>query len=100
MSELTNLLIALPVAMAINIAFGIANGVIEVGFDKDKFKLGLLKALSMYMGVLGVVYVSYLIGDTAYLSDMITIIKVAVLWYTGNGIKHLAELLGQKKEGQ
>lgn len=104
-SNLGRALVVLPIVILGNIAFGLANGSVQEGFDRDKFKLGLFKGLYAYVGILLFVVVSMLMNDIkvslsgseyGLVDAMHLIVYGAIVKYAGSGIGNLAEFLSYK----
>ena len=89
-----NLLIALPIAMLVHICLGVANGSLKVGLDKDKFKLGIVKIVSLYLGILGIIVVTLLIGNDSYVTELNGILLTAILAYIVKAVVSIKNILG------
>lgn len=105
LNDLGNALIALPIIIVGNILFGLASGSIQYGFDKEKFKLGLVKGVSMYGGILMLVLVSIImvdlkvaLGGSEYglIDAMYIIVYGAIGNYAFSAIVNLKSLLNYK----
>lgn len=98
------LLLALPIAIAVNLLLGIVIAAVKVEYDKTKMTSGILKGLAVYAAIGGLFLISLILPQvevtgigTIDISNGITLILSAVLgFYVYQDLQKLASVFKLK----
>jgi len=98
------LLLALPIAIAVNLLLGMVIAAVKVEFDKAKMASGILKGIAVYAAIGGLYLISLILPQvevtgigTIDISNGITLILSAVLgFYVYQDLQKLANVFKLK----
>lgn len=105
MEHLIKLLIGLPIAIISNIILGIALANLKHDFDKEVLKVGVIKALLVYISIGLLVYLGTLLPELSVLinGELYTLqgaielgLYSSVLYYSGQSVLKLFKLINAK----
>lgn len=94
------LLLAIPVSIAVNILLGWAISNVNQLFDKAKLKAGILKGVAVYLSIAGLYLISLLVpeitvegfGSLNIMNAIIAILSVALAYYVYQDLSKLASV--------
>lgn len=102
MNEVFTYLPVLAIVMVCNIALGMYSkiGVEHIGFDRNKFINGIIKAVIIGGAFVGLTYCFTVVDLSSVGIEPMVVMFSAIVIYAGKAVKNLATILGVKLDNE